>query len=164
MHITRKIAARVSGATTFWGRTVSFSSLTTSIASISIHEDSDLSEVSHFWIVPRILVSTSAGSRGNGAKSEFQLESETADSINSVTIDVNHGLGKRLRSLLRQVVADAAGDEPVVILAGELVTIGCARRMDCSVGVALHGDGWHGDDRKRGQPLFEVVIFPLTIC
>src|SRR5208337_3303618 len=77
----------------------------------------------------------------------FQLECETADSINSVTIDVNHGLGKRLRSLLRQVVADAAGDEPVVIFAGELVAIGCARRVDCSVGVAFHGDGRHGDGR-----------------
>jgi hypothetical protein len=35
--------------------------------------------------------------------------------------------------------------------------------VDCPVGVAFHGDGRHGDDRKRGQPLFEVVIFPLTI-
>ena len=60
-------------------------------------------------------------------------------------------------------MADAASDEPVVILAGELVAIGCARSVDCPVGVAFHGDGRHGDDRKRGQPLFEVVIFPLTI-
>ena len=35
--------------------------------------------------------------------------------------------------------------------------------MDCPVGVAFHGDGRHGDGRKRRQPLFEVVILPLTI-
>ena len=60
-------------------------------------------------------------------------------------------------------MADAAGDETVVILAGELAAIRCAGRVGCPVGVAFHGDGRHGDDRKRGQPLLEVVIFALTI-
>ena len=60
-------------------------------------------------------------------------------------------------------MSDAAGDEPVVILAGELVAIGCAGRVDCPVGVTFHGDGWHRDDRKRGQPFFEIVISPLTV-
>jgi len=60
-------------------------------------------------------------------------------------------------------VAEVADDEPVVILAGEFVAKGSAGRVDCPVGVAFHGDGWHGDDMKCGQPLFRVVIFPLTI-
>ena len=60
-------------------------------------------------------------------------------------------------------MADAAGDEPVVILAGELVAIGRAERVDCPVGVAFHGDGRHGYDGEPGEPLFEVIILPLTI-
>ena len=81
----------------------------------------------------------------------------------SKTVNVDDRLGKSLRSFLWQIVTDASGNEPVVILGGELAAIGCAGRVDCPVGVAFHGDGRHGDERKRGQPLFEVVIFPLTI-
>ena len=46
---------------------------------------------------------------------------------------VDDSLGEGLRGFLREVVSDAAGDEPVVILAGELVAIGCAGRVDCPV-------------------------------
>jgi len=78
-------------------------------------------------------------------------------------VDVDDGSGTGLRSILRQVVAATAGDEAVLILARELIAICCAGRVDCPVGIAFHGGGRHGDDRKRGQPLFEVVIFPLAI-
>jgi hypothetical protein len=40
------------------------------------------------------------------------FESETADSNNSVSIDFDYGLGKRLRRFLRQIVADPPGDNP----------------------------------------------------
>jgi hypothetical protein len=49
------------------------------------------------------------------------------------------------------------------VLRGKLIAIGCAVRVDCSVGLAFHGDGGHGDDRNRGQPLFEIVVFPLAV-
>jgi hypothetical protein len=52
---------------------VLFSSSGASIASISIHEDYHPSEVSHFWIASRILAFASAGSSGNGAKSDLSL-------------------------------------------------------------------------------------------
>ena len=81
----------------------------------------------------------------------------------SITVYVDDSLGKGLRSLLRQVVADAAGDEAVLILARELIAIRRAGRVDCTVGVAFHGDRGHGDGRKCGQPLFQVVIFPLAV-
>src|SRR5580658_6603490 len=45
-------------------------------------------------------------------------------------VDVDHSLGKGLRSLLRQVVADATGDEAVLILARELIAIRRAGRVN----------------------------------
>ena len=81
----------------------------------------------------------------------------------SKAADVDHSLGESLRSFLRQIVADAAGDEAVLIFARELIAIRRAGRVDCTVGVAFHGDRGHGDGRKCGQPLFQVVIFPLAV-
>src|SRR5215469_15234013 len=52
----------------------------------------------------------------------------------SKPIDIDHSLSKRLRGLLRYVVADPAGDEAVLILARELIAIRCAVRMGCTVG------------------------------
>jgi hypothetical protein len=32
----------------------------------------------------------------------------------------------------------------------------------CAIGVALKGDGGHGDDWTFGKPLFEIVVFRLA--
>ena len=71
-----------------------------------------------------------------------------------MSVDVNDRLGEGLRSFLRQIVPYAAGDEAVLVFAREPVPIRSAGRVDCTVGVALHGDRGHGDGRKCGQPLF----------
>src|SRR5580693_9367500 len=81
----------------------------------------------------------------------------------SQAFNIDDGLREGLRSFLRQVVADAAGDKAVLILARELSAIRRAGRVDCTVGVAFHGDRGHSDGRKCGQPFFQVVIFPLTV-
>ena len=65
---------------------------------------------------------------------------------------------QRPGGFLRQIVADAAGDQPVRILAGELLGIGGGVRMRRAVGVAFQRDGRHGDDRTCGEPLFQLVI------
>src|SRR4029450_11110395 len=33
----------------------------------------------------------------------------------------------------------------------------------CAVGVTFKGDGGHGDDRALGEPLFQIVVFRLTV-
>src|ERR1051326_263840 len=35
--------------------------------------------------------------------------------------------------------------------------------MWCAIGVALHGDCRHGDDRACGEPLLQIVIFRLAV-
>jgi len=63
----------------------------------------------------------------------------------SKAADVDDRLNEGLRSFLRQVVTNAAGDEAVLIFARELVAIGRTGCVDCTVGVAFHGDRGHGD-------------------
>jgi hypothetical protein len=41
----------------------------------------------------------------------------------SITVDVDDSFGKGMRRFLRQIVADAALDEPLGIFAGELCRI-----------------------------------------
>src|SRR5690242_8374623 len=77
--------------------------------------------------------------------------------------DVDDGLGEGLRGFLRQVVPDAAGDGPVLVLAGELVPVGGGFRVRCAVGVTFEGDRRNGDDRTRGQPPFEIVVSFLAV-
>jgi hypothetical protein len=83
---------------------------------------------------------------------------------NSQTINVDDSFGEGLRSFLRQVVADAASDETLFMLARELIAICCAVEVNCTVGVAFHGDSRHADGRKHGQSLFQIVVFPLAVC
>src|SRR5450432_315843 len=80
----------------------------------------------------------------------------------SVTIDFVDSFGERLRSFLWQIVADAAGDGPVRVFAGEFVSVGTGVRMWGAVGIAFHGHGGHGDGRTCRQPLFKVIIFRLA--
>jgi hypothetical protein len=35
-------------------------------------------------------------------------------------------------------------------------------RMWCSIGITLKSNGWHGDDRAFGKPLFKIIIFRLV--
>ena len=46
------------------------------------------------------------------------------DEPRSLPIDVDDGLGKGLGSFLRQVVPNAAGDDPVLVLAGKFLGVG----------------------------------------
>ena len=59
-------------------------------------------------------------------------------------------------------MADTACNEPVIIFAREPFAIRRAGRVDCTVGVTFHGDRGHGDGRKCGQSLFQIVIFCLA--
>jgi hypothetical protein len=59
---------------------------------------------------------------GIAASDDLIMEIQADGHVKS--IDVNHGLGKGLRSFLRQIVPDAAGDDPVCIFAGEFLAIG----------------------------------------
>src|SRR3984957_18012324 len=86
----------------------------------------------------------------------------TADQCRSKVGDINDCLGEGLRSFLRHIVSDATSDEAVLIFAGEPGAIRRLGWMRRTVGVAFHGNCGHGDRRKCGQALFEVVIFPLT--
>jgi hypothetical protein len=71
----------------------------------------------------------------------------------SITVDFYDSLGKGLRGFLRQIVTDAAVDDPVYIFAGEFVGIGTAIRVWCIIGITFKGNGGHGDDRTFGKPL-----------
>ena len=53
--------------------------------------------------------------------------------------------GEGLWGFLRQIVPDAALDDPVLIFAGELLGIGAGLRVRRAIGVALHRDRRHGD-------------------
>ena len=58
---------------------------------------------------------------------------------------------------------DAAFDDPVRILPGELLGVRAWLRVRRTVGVALKRDGRHGDDRTRRKLLFEIVILGLPL-
>ena len=82
----------------------------------------------------------------------------------SISINVNHGLRKGLRRLLRQIVANAAGDDPVCILAGEFLTICCwVRSVRRPICIAFESNSGHGDGRKLSELLFEFVILRLAL-
>ena len=63
-----------------------------------------------------------------------------------------------MRSLLRQIVPDAAGKGPVRIFAGEFPGVRTGLRVRRSVGVAFEGDGGYADDRTLREPLFQIVV------
>src|SRR5271169_2656459 len=73
--------------------------------------------------------------------------------------DIDDGLGEGLRRLLRQIVPDAACDEPVLVSPGEFLRIRTGLRMRCTVGIAFEGDGGDADGGTRGKPFLQVVIF-----
>src|SRR5215472_8888286 len=80
----------------------------------------------------------------------------------SEAIDVGDGLGESLRGFLGQVVPIAAPDRPVRVFAGESVDVGAGVWVRRAVGVALEGDGGHGDGWQGGKPPFQVVVLRLA--
>src|SRR4051794_22140808 len=72
-------------------------------------------------------------------------------------VNVDHGTYKRIWCLLREVVADATGDQPVHVLAGELLFVRVRFRMRCAVGVTLECDRRDGDARERGKLRLDLV-------
>ena len=63
----------------------------------------------------------------------------------SKTVDIDNGLCEGLRSFLRQIVANAARDEPGIILAGELIAIRCGGCVRCAVCVSVESDRGQSD-------------------
>ena len=80
----------------------------------------------------------------------------------SKVIRIDHRLGERLRIFLRQVVADAAADQPELVFAGEALGVILGSRVRCAVGIAFKGDGRHTDGRRRGQFLLERFVLGLS--
>src|SRR2546423_12449398 len=79
-----------------------------------------------------------------------------------VSVDIDDSLGKGLRSFLRQIVPDAARDDPVRISAREFPGIGTGVRVWCTIGIAFKSNSGHGDVRTFSEPLFQLVIFRLA--
>ena len=77
-------------------------------------------------------------------------------------MDVDDSFGKGVRSLLRQIVPDAALDDPVRISAREFLGIGIAVRVWRTICITFKGNGGHGDDRTFGKPLFRIVMFRVA--
>jgi len=59
----------------------------------------------------------------------------------SKPVDISDSLGKSLRSFLRQIVPDAAIDDPVLRSAGERFGVGSCLRVWCPIRVTFKCDG-----------------------
>src|SRR4051794_3651261 len=81
----------------------------------------------------------------------------------SGAVDVENRSGEGFRSLLRQVVPDAALDGAVLIRAGESPGVGARVRMRGAVGVTFQGDRRHRDDRGTRQPLLQGVVLRIPV-
>src|SRR4051794_22030923 len=79
-------------------------------------------------------------------------------------VDVDDRPGEGLRRLLRQVVADAAGDGPVRVRARELPRVGAGVRMRRAVGVAFEADRRDVDDGGLGQAALQRVVLRLAVA
>src|SRR5713226_3829016 len=80
----------------------------------------------------------------------------------SITVDFDDGCGEGLRGFLRQIVPDAALDDPVRIFTREFLGIGTGVWMRRTIGITFKGNGGHGYDRTSGKPLLQIVIFRLA--
>src|SRR5258706_12652496 len=80
----------------------------------------------------------------------------------SCVVDVDDGLSEGLRGFLGQIVTDAAFSQPVLVLAGEFVTIRSRLRMRRAVGIAFKRNRRHGDDRSRAQLRLKVIVLGVT--
>src|ERR1700722_12296659 len=78
-------------------------------------------------------------------------------------VDVNDRLRKGLRSFLRKIVTDTAGERAMVILAREFVAVRRWREMRGAIRIAFHGDGREGDRRAGEKLVLELVVLRLTL-
>src|SRR5881227_1031860 len=78
------------------------------------------------------------------------------------SVDIDDSLGKGLGSFLRQIVPDAARDDPVFIAAREFPGIGTGLRVWCAIGIAFKSNRGHSDVRTCGELLFQIVIVRLA--
>jgi hypothetical protein len=78
--------------------------------------------------------------------------------------DFKDSFGKGRRRFLRQIVPDAALDEPVCIFAREFLGVGTGIQVWCTIGITFEGNGGHGDYWTCGKALLEIVIFRLAFC
>jgi hypothetical protein len=68
------------------------------------------------------------------------------------------------KAFLRQIVPNAARDDPVCVFTREKLAIGSVVRvMRSTIGVAFESNGGHRDYRTLGNPPFKVVIFRLAL-
>jgi hypothetical protein len=79
-----------------------------------------------------------------------------------VRVDIDDSLGKGLGRFLGQIVPDAARDDPVFIAAREFPDIGTDVRVKCPIGIVFQGNRGHGDVRKFGEPLFQLIVLRLA--
>src|SRR5262245_47083845 len=77
--------------------------------------------------------------------------------------DVHDSLGEGLRRFLREIVADAPGDVPMLVWSGKHLRVRSRVRVRRAVGVAFHRDGRHRDDRTLGKLLLELGVFFLAL-
>src|SRR5260221_13512181 len=82
----------------------------------------------------------------------------------SIATHFNDGIGKSLRRFLREVVADAATNEAMLVLAREFPGIETWVQMGRAIGIAFKCDGGHGDDRTCCKTLVQISIFRLAFC
>src|SRR5215204_3111004 len=76
--------------------------------------------------------------------------------------DLNDGIRESLRGFLRQIVPYAALDGPVGVSAGEFLRVGTRVRVWCTIRVAFQCDRRDCDDRRPGEPPFQIVILRLA--
>ena len=79
----------------------------------------------------------------------------------SVSADCDDGVGKSLRSFLRNVMTDALEDS-VRVSARELLGVGRSVRSR-TVEITSYGDRGHGDNRSSEEPLLESVVLRLAL-
>jgi hypothetical protein len=79
-----------------------------------------------------------------------------------VNVDINDGLGEGFRSLLRQIVPDAAGDVAMLVPADVLLGIDARVSMRCAVRVAFQRDCRTSDGWKCRDLLLQFIVFSLA--
>src|SRR6185295_7859378 len=77
--------------------------------------------------------------------------------------DIDDCLGKSLRSLLRQIVSDAARNGPVLVSGGEFLRVGTRVRVRGTIGISLKRNRGNTDDRGLSELLFDVVELRLAL-
>src|SRR5215831_19236463 len=81
----------------------------------------------------------------------------------SKRVNVDNRLRKRLGRLLRQIVSNAALDEPEFVFAREFFGVRAWLRMWRAIGVTFHRDRRHTDNGTLCQPRLKLVILRLAV-